>query len=289
MNRLLPAVALAVAILALVMASMSFRRDRPQERVAEERAAAAPVGAAAGPAAVPAAGSGMSAEEAARIAREAVKTRETEIVDRLWPRVRRMRERWSRPEVVKPTTLDALLGLLLEEGGDAREEDTSQSPDDRKKTTECRNDLKQIGVYFALYEAKNRFYPATIEDLKAPDLISDPAAKVLKCPYDTSGDATSFEYLHPVRGDNEPPDMIMAYDRHLHPDGRRCVLYFQGRVEAVNESDFQKQLGEQIARDRASLPEEIVKLRAAVLDPALAEKDKAALSKRLSILERLSR
>ena len=157
------------------------------------------------------------------------------------------------------------------------------------KVTACKNDLKQIGVYFALFESKNRHYPGSIEELKGPTMINGTGEKILVCPFDTSGDACSYEYLHPVRGDDEPYDSIMAYDRHPHPDGRRCVLHYQGRVDEVADADFQKLLADQIAADRVALGEEIVKARAAAVDSTLSEAQRSAAQRRLGILQTLTR
>ena len=157
------------------------------------------------------------------------------------------------------------------------------------KVTACKNDLKQIGVYFALFESKNRHYPGSIEELKGPTMINGTGEKILVCPFDTSGDACSYEYLHPVRGDDEPYDSIMAYDRHPHPDGRRCVLHYQGRVDEVADADFQKLPADQIAADRVALGEEIVKARAAAVDSTLSEAQRSAAQRRLGILQTLTR
>ncbi|MCC6741151.1 MAG: hypothetical protein IT452_19075 [Planctomycetia bacterium] len=120
---------------------------------------------------------------------------------------------------------------------------------------DCKNHLKQMGVYVALHEAKTRKYPPDLRALWRPDLAT--SADIFICPV-TSGatDTTpapapgapwesfasrvSYEYRFPERGDETPPDALMAWDRVPHPDGKRCVLLFQGRVDEVDQATFER-------------------------------------------------
>ncbi|MCE9581146.1 MAG: hypothetical protein K8T20_01385 [Planctomycetes bacterium] len=291
MNRMASWLALAVALTALVVAVMALKRQSATPS-AESVAAtpgvpASPVKTLSDPALSSLPAPGLSASDSATIAAEAIAKREREMVDRLWPRVARLRARGGRSAPAKPSKLDDLLAILLDEDGD--EDEGGEPPESVKQTTHCKNDLKQLGIYFAIFESKYHYYPASFDDLKSPDLLAPSSLGILQCPFDKSGDACSYEYLHPIRGDNEAPDAIMAYDKHLHPDGRRCVLYFQGRVDSVVDADFQKMLGEQTVADRADMAELVIKARSEALQDDLPEKDKAAAMKRLSILEGIRR
>ncbi|MEK7468150.1 MAG: hypothetical protein AAB074_12105 [Planctomycetota bacterium] len=289
MNRFAPWLAVAVSMLALVLAGLPLARRRGAEATPETSAVNnTPIAVPQSPGTAGTPASSLSNAEIASVAAEIVAKRERDIVDRIWPKIALMREVAGLSVPAKPAKLDeALLHLLNLDGGDDEVAD-GRSPEMKKQVTRCKNDLKQLGIYFCLYEAKFKIYPGSIDELKRPDMITADST-ILVCPFDMSGDACSYEYLHPVRGDGEPGDSIMAYDRRLHPDGKRCVLYFQGRVEEVSEADFQKVLGEQIANDRANLADEVVKARAAALEAGVNGPNKEMLLKRLSILEAVQR
>ncbi|MBI2920554.1 MAG: hypothetical protein HYY18_05670 [Planctomycetes bacterium] len=104
------------------------------------------------------------------------------------------------------------------------------------RLTSCKNNLKMIGVYFALYESKYKKYPTGLEEIWKPDLLQDKS--VLRCP--ATGEENAYEYLWPSKGDASAPDEIMAYDRFPHADGTRCVLLFQGRVIVLDEDGFKQ-------------------------------------------------
>lgn len=122
---------------------------------------------------------------------------------------------------------------------------------------DCKNHLKQLGIYIALYESKNRKYPPDLRSLWRPDLATDPG--IFICPV-ASGNAgatplpapgstwesfasrVSYDYRFPERGDGTAPDVLIAWDRTPHPDGKRCVLFFQGRVDEVDQANFERLL-----------------------------------------------
>lgn len=104
----------------------------------------------------------------------------------------------------------------------------------------CINSLKQIGVYFALYESKFKKYPRSINDLKDPAMLTDES--LLHCPADAAGEEHTFRYVVPAKGDATAPDAVMAFDPIPHKDGTRNVLLFQGRVISMAEEDFRKAL-----------------------------------------------
>lgn len=104
------------------------------------------------------------------------------------------------------------------------------------RLTSCKNNLKMLGVYCALFESKFKKYPKGLDELWRPDMLQDKS--VLRCP--ATGEENAYEYLWPSQGDATPPDEITAYDRFPHSDGSRCVLTFQGRVSVYDEEGFQK-------------------------------------------------
>lgn len=102
----------------------------------------------------------------------------------------------------------------------------------------CKNSLKQIGVYIALYESKHRKYPKSFADIQVKDLAKDP--KLFHCPLTDIDDA--YVYVYPEAEDETSPDFIIAYDRDPHPDGSRNVLLFFGRVETLSAEEFEEAL-----------------------------------------------
>ena len=117
----------------------------------------------------------------------------------------------------------------------------------------CRNDLKQIGIYVDLYQAKFKEYPPDLQSLWRPDMATDPVLFI--CPvtgsrtsvehatrYEDFSSRVSYEYRAPEPGSKPSSAFIIAWDRTPHPDRRRCVLYYGGRVEIIEESDFRSAL-----------------------------------------------
>jgi prepilin-type N-terminal cleavage/methylation domain-containing protein len=126
------------------------------------------------------------------------------------------------------------------------------------RKTDCKNSLKQIGVYFALYESKFKSYPTpTAADwfglLWRPDMATD--GNLFRCAVvGKAGTGTHYQgitgagsytplgaptYSWPATGitDGAPPDLPMGCDddqsgipNHGNNDDRN-VLFFQGRVD----------------------------------------------------------
>lgn len=123
----------------------------------------------------------------------------------------------------------------------------------------CKNSLRQIGIYFAIYEGKFKTYPATgaaswFYLLWRPDLARD--GNLFRCPVvGTEGAGTHFKGLPasgswaPAEGviyrwaatgltEDAPLDLPMACDDDQgghpnHGDAEdRNVLFFRGRVDA---------------------------------------------------------
>ncbi|NUN48906.1 MAG: DUF1559 domain-containing protein [Candidatus Brocadiae bacterium] len=114
------------------------------------------------------------------------------------------------------------------------------------RETECSNQLKQIGVYIALYEAKNRAFPKNLGELETPQLASDPA--LFTCPVTRM--RNSYIYVVPAKGDDTPEDAVMAYDREAHSNGLRNVLTFAGSVVKLDDAELKMALkdGTKMAR-----------------------------------------
>lgn len=126
------------------------------------------------------------------------------------------------------------------------------------RKTDCKNSLKQIGVYFALYESKFKEYPTPgaatwFGLLWRPGLAQD--GNLFRCAVvGKSGSGTHYQgiigpgsYTPPSAspyswggagiGDGAPPDLPIACDddqgttpNHGSGDDRN-VLFFQGRVD----------------------------------------------------------
>ena len=125
------------------------------------------------------------------------------------------------------------------------------------RKTDCKNSLKQIGVYFALYESKFKAYPTVgggtwFGLLWRPDMASD--GNLFRCAvvgkagtgthyngitgagsYTPAG-GTSYTWTAAGITDAAPPDLPMACDiggsTPNHGTGDDInVLFFQGRVD----------------------------------------------------------
>lgn len=102
------------------------------------------------------------------------------------------------------------------------------------RAVDCKNRLKQIGIYVCLYEAKFKKWPQTMKDLMQEGLAED--ENLFVCPL--CGKAGSYTFVAPSKGDDTPPDFIVGYDTDAHPDGMRSVLTFQGSVFGLDAEDF---------------------------------------------------
>ncbi|MEK7466300.1 MAG: hypothetical protein AAB074_02695 [Planctomycetota bacterium] len=146
-------------------------------------------------------------------------------------------------------------------------------------TTECANRLRQTGIDIALFESKFKGYPSDWADLRASGVQRSDACT--RCSF---GETAPFEYRFPIDGDHAPPDWLMAWDPELHVDGRRNILYFQGRADLIAESEFQKRLEAQnknvAGRIQAALE--------AARNAAAASPGNAVLKRRVRGLEELT-
>lgn len=98
--------------------------------------------------------------------------------------------------------------------------------------------MKQLGIYFALYESRYKAYPADEQSIRLflQKEAMDPAS-LLTCPlcrqeitFNLSDPATLLPTCH----DGTPPDFPMVW--HSCPKtGKTEVLFFQGRVEVFAE------------------------------------------------------
>ena len=135
------------------------------------------------------------------------------------------------------------------------------------RKTDCKNSLKQIGVYFNLYESKSKRYPAPatwFQNLWSADLAQD--GNLFRCAVKGKSTAAArTDYFgiisagakwaptgfagydlsanSGVVSDAAPPDMPMACDCHTagsenHGTGDTInVLYFQGRVDSMDPAN----------------------------------------------------
>ena len=80
----------------------------------------------------------------------------------------------------------------------------------------------------------------SLNQLKRADLVTEPS--LLNCPADKAGEEKQYGFVYPAKGDETAADAVIAYDPTPHKDGTRNVLFFQGRVESMEEGDFRKAL-----------------------------------------------
>lgn len=114
------------------------------------------------------------------------------------------------------------------------------------KNTQCKNGLKQIGIYVTLYESKYRKYPKSLADLRSPDLAND--EKLFRCAVTGKDDA--YVYVFPEKGDETAYTAILAYDREPHPDGARSVLLFSGVVRTLDKDQFAQALKSGVVEEK---------------------------------------
>lgn len=107
--------------------------------------------------------------------------------------------------------------------------------DGKKKDRRCGNNLKQLGVYLALYESKFKKYPEKIEQVKRPDMATSEA--LFMCPL--LGEGHRYVYVWSKDGDATPNDSLTLYCDAPHPDGQRQFLTFNGRAWELPEETFQ--------------------------------------------------
>ncbi len=148
------------------------------------------------------------------------------------------------------------------------------------RKTDCRNSLKQVGVYFALYESKFKGYPTPGSTtwfglLWREDMATD--GNLFRCAVRGKGgsgthfagivDAGSYTpaggvtYTWPAAGINDgaPPDLPLACDdddpstdnpNHGLDDDRN-VLFFQGRVDSFSIGNPTEVLVDELLDDTA--------------------------------------
>jgi len=116
-------------------------------------------------------------------------------------------------------------------------------------------DLKQIGLACVAYETQNGELPKALTELVAAGLLADKA--LLVSPLDkappAAGDGTPCSYASSLdrfgaqgRPSRELAQLPLAWDRAAFVPDKRCVVFYDGRVEAVGEVRFaalMRQLG----------------------------------------------
>ncbi len=108
------------------------------------------------------------------------------------------------------------------------------------KTVVCANQLKGIGIACIMYanDHSGHFPPDLFSLTGTVDLHPDH----LICPSSShqSGDC-SYIYRGADLNDSHPANMIMAYDQiGNHPDGSRNVLYLDGHIVKMNNSELKQ-------------------------------------------------
>ncbi|MBI3724542.1 hypothetical protein HY251_11395, partial [bacterium] len=80
-----------------------------------------------------------------------------------------------------------------------------------------------------------------LERLRA-DTVKLGAEDVFRCP--CSGDDFSYEGFPKQMTSNSGSQLVLAWDKQPHPDGRRNVVTVDGHVSQVDEASFRKWLEE---------------------------------------------
>lgn len=287
MDRALSASALVVSLIAIAF-SLGSRRG-PDTPAAREDAA--PSAAVTTPA--PAPGSGhtpqtpsLSMDEARALARDAVAENERAVIERFWPRLEVAFQDSGRRMPKKPETLDGVLRLLLALvwGGGVDDADRVPMTEAEKLTEHCKNDLKQLGIYLCLFEARFKRYPLDVAETKRHDMLTD--MDLLKCPFNP-GENDGYEYLYPFQGDATPADAPTMIDRVPHPDGTRCVLFFQGRVDVLGPADYAEMMSTYRTSIEKDLANAISETRTASTDLSLTAEKRFEALKTVEAMEKL--
>jgi len=148
--------------------------------------------------------------------------------------------------------------------------------------TRCAGNLRSISSATAVWVndfGDSRDYPMTLEVLSEKQLIP---AGFSRCP-NPKAQKSEYVYMYPPKGFGTGMDFILVYDNELHSNGKRSVLYFSGRVEALDEESFSKVFEEQLK----ALPDDIEAAIVTTKDAAAdAEGDKKEeLEKKVKFLE----
>ena len=110
------------------------------------------------------------------------------------------------------------------------------------RRTDAKNSLKQIGIYFSLYESKFKRFPTSLDDLQR-ELHLEPAQLVCpRCGHRWSFIGPAGSYAPPGGArytwgpggitDAAPPDLPIAACLNCgKPGDDRFVLFFQGRID----------------------------------------------------------
>ena len=128
----------------------------------------------------------------------------------------------------------------------------------RSKSLEndCRLRLRQIGVYCDLYRSKFGEEAPTFKAMYRPDMATDMYLFVCPVtgshhfkddsgehgPWDANEYMVGYEYRRPEAGTKASPGLVVAWDRAPHPDGKRGVLYRDGKVETLDQAAFERAL-----------------------------------------------
>ncbi|MCE9581867.1 MAG: hypothetical protein K8T20_05050 [Planctomycetes bacterium] len=118
------------------------------------------------------------------------------------------------------------------------------------RAIECKNQLKQLTIYGALYESGHRRLAVDILDL----ITKNEGAKEseLLCPCFPE-DTTRFHYVYPILDNDTGNDVITFFCTHVH-GGRRQYATFGGAVTDLPTEEFDKRLKSQYEAGLKALP-----------------------------------
>jgi hypothetical protein len=124
----------------------------------------------------------------------------------------------------------------------------------KRHEEDCRAHLRQIGVYFSLYRDRFHQEPSGFRDICRPEMATDKGIFIcpfrppqehihdsdsgLFGPYEQYEHLAGYDYRPPTAGAGSGERWAVAWDRDPHPDGRRCVLFYDGTVELVDAAAF---------------------------------------------------
>ncbi|MCE9581269.1 MAG: hypothetical protein K8T20_02005 [Planctomycetes bacterium] len=119
----------------------------------------------------------------------------------------------------------------------------------------CISNLREIRFYCDTYRSRFHSDAPTLRALYESGVITDPqslvcpvkglsATQVPGIPWESFAAEVGYEFRPPPkdRKDSVNPDYVIAWDRTPHRLGFRCVLFYAGRVEQLDDSAFQAAL-----------------------------------------------
>ncbi len=111
----------------------------------------------------------------------------------------------------------------------------------------CYSNLKTIALGVLMYRCDDEKNPPSLQILLEEEILRE--SSYLVCPAVRSNRPEECSYVY--RGSDLPEDccldslpssndIILAYCKYYHEEGRRTLAFADGRVEIVSEEEFQK-------------------------------------------------